>query len=188
MIDEYIRMYSEENTIISINQYLANPIFKKCESISINWLIFSDSNLLYYDNRSVLERFTSPNYKDRKNIVVKSIIRGNLNKKVFYPNSSSHVPNKRVIRCNSIGKILKRYSKFYVKPPLLKYAYLMHYTTKTAQEYVNKIKRGSNKNAIYNVIESLQYFFDINDLTEEKLNLFEKAFNRTFDQFHNYTN
>ena len=59
---------------------MTNPIFKKCESISINWLIYPDNNLIYYDNRPVLERFTTPNKTHRENRLVKSIVRGNLNK------------------------------------------------------------------------------------------------------------
>ena len=187
-IDEYLRMHSEDNQIISIKQYLSNPIFKNCESISINWLIYSDNNLLYYDNRSVIERFTTPCYKNRENRLVKSIVRGNLNKKVFYPMSSNHVPDKRLIICNSMGKILKHYSGYYIKPPILKFSYLMHYNTKTAEEFIQKIKRGSNKNIAYNINESIDRFFQINDFKEEKLNLFEKAFNTTFAQFHNYKN
>ena len=49
-IDEYLRMHSDNNTIISVRKFLSNPIFNKCESISINWLMYSDNNLLYYDN------------------------------------------------------------------------------------------------------------------------------------------
>ena len=186
--DEYLRMHSEDNRIITIKQYLSKPIFEKCESISLNWLIYTDNNLISYDNRSVLERFPFPLYSSKENKVVKSIIRGNLKKKVFYNISSSHVPNKRVHICNSIGKRLKHYSAFYVKPPVLKYAYLMHYTTKTAVEYINKIKRGLTQNVPYNITDKIRYFFEINDFTEEKLQIFEKAFNKTFNQFRNYTN
>ena len=183
--DEYLRMISDDNQIIPIKKYLSNEKFKKCESISFNWLIYSDNNLLYYDNRSVLERFPIPLYTNRENRIVKSIIRGNLKKKVFYK-SSSHVPNKRLHICNSMGKILKRYSQFYLKPPVLKSAYLMHFTTKTAGEFINKIKRGLTQNVPYNITDRIKYFFEINDFTEEKLKIFEKAFNRTFEQFINY--
>ena len=185
-IDEYLRMHSQDNKIISVQQYLSNPIFQKCESISINWLIYSDNNLLKYDNRSVLERFTTPCYTNRENRLVKSIVRGNLNKKIF--NGSSHVPVKKIIRCNSIGKRIKYYSRFYLKPPVLKYTYLMHYTTKTIEEYINKtIKRGLYGNIIYDRKERVRKFFQINNFTKEKLRIFEKAFNMTFDQHNNYT-
>ena len=187
-LDEYLRMHSEDNKIISVQQYLSNPAFKKCESISINWLMYSDNNLLYYDNRSVLERFTSPCYNNKENRVIKSLVRGNLNKILFYPTSSLHVPNKKIIICNSMGKRLKYIDSIYVKPPLLKYAYIMHYTTKTIEEYINKIKRGLIQNGVYNITERIDKFFKINDFTEEKLKIFEKTFNKSFDQFRNYTN
>ena len=158
--DEYLRIHSEDNhNPISIKQYLSNPIFNSCESIGINWLIYSDNNLLHYDNRSVLERFTSPNYNDVDNKFVKSIIRGNLNKIIFTPNESSHVPEKRVLICNSMGKRLKYHDRFSVKPPLFKSAYLMHYNTKTVEEYVKKIRRGNNRNFAYNVEERIERFF-----------------------------
>lgn len=178
--DEYLKILPNNytNITISIKEYLSNPIFSKCESIGINWLIYSDNNLLHYDNRTLIERFTSPNYNDIDNKFVKSIIRGNLNKKIFYPKESSHVPDKRVIICNSMGKRLKYHDKFSVKPPLLKKAFLMHYNTKTVDEYVNKIKRGGNKNAIYDINERIVRFFSHNNFTDEKLKIFEKAFKR----------
>ena len=64
----------------------------------------------------------------------------------------------------------------------------MHYTTKTAEEYINKIKRGLIRNIPYNINDTIRYFFNINQFTEEKLKIFETAFNKTFYQFLNYTN
>ena len=116
-----------------------------CGKIGINWLIYSDNNLLFYDNRTVLERFTSPNYNDVDNKFVKSIIRGNLNKKLFLPGTSSHVPEKRVIICNSEGKRLKYHDRFSVKPPLFKSAYLMHYNTNSENLINNKYDTKTNK-------------------------------------------
>ena len=185
-IDEYLKMYSVDNKTINIKEYLNNPVFSQCETISINWLIYSDNNLLYYDNRSVLERFTAPNYDDIDNTFVKSIVRGNLNKVIFYPGKSNHFPDKRIIRCNSNGRRLKFHDYYSVKPPVFKYAYLMHYNTKTVEEYVKKIKRGANRNGAYDINERIYRFFTHNMFTEEKLNLFEKAFNRTFDEFHHH--
>jgi len=62
----------------------------------------------------------------------------------------------------------------------------MHYNTKTVEEYVKKIKRGANRNGAYDINERIYRFFTHNMFTEEKLNLFEKAFNRTFDEFHHH--
>ena len=62
----------------------------------------------------------------------------------------------------------------------------MHYNTKTVDEYVNKIKRGGNNNAVYDVNERIERFFSHNNFTEEKLKIFEKAFNKKFIKFHKY--
>ena len=187
-LDEYLTMRSEDKRQIKIREYLSNPIFKKCESISINWLIYTDNNLLFYENRSVVERFTSPNYKTSENRVVKSIVRGNLNKIVFYPFTQHHVPDKRLHICNSLGKIIRRYNRLNVKIPLLKYTYLMHYSTKTAEEYINKLKRGEYGNREYNIIDRINKFFEYNNYTEEKLKMFAKAFNKTFNKIRYQTN
>ena len=188
-IDEYLQMHLENNKSITIKGYLSNSIFEKCEAICINWLIYPDNNLLYYDNRSVLERFTSPNYQHKENRLVKSIVRGNLNKKIFYKSRLNlHVPDRSVFICNSMGKRLIHYDSMYINPPLLKYAYLMHFTTKTVEEYINKIKRGEIGNEAYNITNRIEIFFQLNNFTNEKLKMFENAFNRSFDQFRNYKN
>ena len=54
--DEFVKI--EKN--IDINTYLYNNKFKKCETIVLNWVIYGDNNLVRYDNRTLLERFTKP--------------------------------------------------------------------------------------------------------------------------------
>ena len=63
----------------------------------------------------------------------------------------------------------------------------MHYTTKTAEEFIKKIKRGTNSNIHYDIIERLKKFFDINNYTDKKLKMFENEFNRTFPQILNFS-
>ena len=87
-----------------------------------------------------------------------------------------------------MGKRLKYHDRFSVKPPLFQSAYLMHYNTKTVEEYVKKIRRGNNRNFAYNIEERIERFFSHNNFTEEKLKIFEKEFNRTFEKFHNHKN
>ena len=81
--DEYLEIFFKKNEKLNLKQFLPNQIFSKCESILFNWLIYTDNELIYYDNRTLVERFTTPNYADRDNKFVKSIVRGNLNKIVF---------------------------------------------------------------------------------------------------------
>ena len=53
-IDEYLYLKNYNNIKIFLNR----PVFKKCENIQLNWVLFTDNNYIYYENRSLLERFT----------------------------------------------------------------------------------------------------------------------------------
>ena len=73
---------------------------------------------------------------------VKSIIREGLNKTVFKRKRSEHIPDRHLVICNSNGKRIERYNPHVIRPPLYKNAVLMHFNTRTAEEYINKINRG----------------------------------------------
>ena len=64
----------------------------------------------------------------------------------------------------------------------------MHYTTKTAEEFIKKVKRERRINILYNITKRLKKFFNINKYSDQKLKMFERDFNTTFSQFSNYTN
>ena len=81
-------IHFENNKSLALNEFLTNPIFNNCEAILFNWLIYSDNDLVYYDNRSLIEKFTEPYFGCRDNMLVKPIVRGGLNKIKIYPNSS----------------------------------------------------------------------------------------------------
>ena len=180
--DEYLEIFFKKNEKLNLKQFLPNQIFSKCESILFNWLIYTDNELIYYDNRTLVERFTTPNYADRDNKFVKSIVRGNLNKIVFQFNASNHVPSKNLSICDSNGNLKdpKRYSAFFVNPPVFDYGYLKHFTTKTAEEYSIKMKRGRPRGRKYVLSERVKLFFYHNKFSKEKLKVFENMFNMTF--------
>ena len=68
-----------------------------------------------------------------------------------------------------------------ITPPLFKYAYLMHFNTRTAEEFVGKAKRGYAGNRYPDFGGRVEKFFWTNKFTEEKLKIFEKNFNQSFD-------
>ena len=125
----------------SIQDFLGNKIYEKCQNIKINFLYFSDNELLYYDNRSVQERFVSPLYNHPYNIAVKSTVRGGLKENYWKRSFCSHTSAMRYISCNSLGNITS-HSSFTVSPFIHKYDFLKHYYTKTVEEYSHKTKRG----------------------------------------------
>ena len=55
-IDEHLEFVDKK---ITINDYLSQDRFKKYEVIKINWVMYTNTNenLLYYDNRTLKERF-----------------------------------------------------------------------------------------------------------------------------------
>ena len=73
--DEFLEVRPKAN---SIQEFLGNPRYNKCENIKINFLLYNDNNLLYYDNRSVKERFPIPVYSHWSNNIVKSTVKGGL--------------------------------------------------------------------------------------------------------------
>jgi len=181
--DEYLEIFFNKNETLTLKQFLSNQIFSKCESISFNWLIYTDNELIFYDNRPLLERFTTPYYEDKDNEYVKSIVRGNLDKIIFYPKTYIHFPSKNLSICDSKGKLIypKGYDSCSISPPIYDYGYLKHFTTKTAEEYCVKIKRGTNEGKKYNINERVDLFFYHNKFTEEKLKVFENTFNMSFN-------
>ena len=176
-------MHFEDGKNILLKEYLTNPIFKNCDSISINWLMYTDNNLLYYDKRKLIERFTKPSYSNPANKFIKSIIRGNLTGPSFQPHTSNHSPKGVENKCDSMGQPVK--INDILTPPRFKYAYLKHYNTKTAEEYAYKILRGNPEYQPYESIESrVELFFEHNIFSNEKLKVFEDKLNRTFPRFH----
>jgi hypothetical protein len=87
--DEYLVMYFEEGKNLTLKEFLPNKIFDKCEAIIFNWVLYNDNDLVYYDNRTLLERFTKPSFEDPANIFVKYIFRGNLDRQPLVDKKNS---------------------------------------------------------------------------------------------------
>ena len=106
--DEYLEIFFEKGKNLILKDFLTDKIYDKCEAILFNWVIYTDNDLLFYDNRPLIERFTTPNFQTFANMYVKSIVRGGLNKTIFLPNKSNHVPERKVkIFAIQRGKKLK---------------------------------------------------------------------------------
>ena len=178
-IDEYLEFVDKN---ITINDYLSQGRFNKCEVIKINWVMYTNDNLLYYDNRSLKERFPNPTYIREDVRAVKSIVRNDSRRNPWVHNSAPHEPAKGLYSCNSIGKYSPfRYGRIY--PPILSYCYLKHYHYKTIEEFVFKINKGFNGKK-FDIDNKVKIYFERNKYSKEKINLAEKLFNRTFKWLH----
>ena len=177
--DEYLVIHNKYGKHISIQEYLTYNNFTHCDAILFNWLMYGDNGYIYYNKRPLMERFTTPDYFNYANKFVKSIVRGNLTGKVFGKGNTNHQPNEMLSLSNSLGEKPKYFSEAVI-PPNFKNAFLMHFNTKTVEEYANKIKRGYPGNHSEPSIERIKLFFIHNEFTLKKLKMFEKKFNITF--------
>ena len=164
----------------NIQEFLGNPRYEKCQNIKINFLVFGDNELLYYDNRSVQERFKTPLYNHPSNVMVKSTVRGGLPHNYWRFKCHVHSSNMNVTNCNSQGNIIKFDTGENI-PANFTFAALKHYYTKSVEEYTQKTKRGDSF-VFFGYDENrkkkqIRRYFRYNNYTLEKEYLFKKLFN-----------
>ena len=176
--DEYLFIEKDHN----INQYLYNKRFEKCQSILFNSKIYDDNNLLHYDNRTLLKRFT---HKIDLFCATKSMVRGGI-KNLIIPNTHFSGININYF-CNSEGERIFPRSLFGIKCYNNPNTYIKHFYTKSIGEFCKKLKRGdahfNKNNPKYKFImnKKIVNFFLINKKTKEKIEILNKCLNTKFD-------
>ena len=167
--DEYI--FIEKNK--TLIDYLYDEKFKHCKYIKLNWRFYTDNEMLYYSNKSVVERFTVPS--SYQMMTPKSIIRGGLKDEFLM---TAHYPIFISNCCNSEGGYEVpddwKMSKLYYKK-----AYIRHYFTKTIEEYCDKINLGSVFYGRYRVEELIDIFYLINNVTSIKIKMLKTCLNES---------
>ena len=172
-LDEFIYLKKYQN----IKLFLLNKKFNECESIQLNWVHMSDNNKIFYENKTLHERF--PNVgknivKNKKNKIcyIKSIIRGHLKNITIKHN---HLLNKKLKACDGFG-MKSQLKKIRSLNPDYKFNYIKHYYGKSVQEFVEKIFRGDlmrgNKKKTINW--AIEKFFYINKITADKIEYIQK--------------
>ena len=159
--------------------------FNKCDIINFHWVQATDNNLLHYDNRTLFERFKGPYIKSA---FVKSIVRGNITQLRYSVHSPSFSP-ERNITCNNEGKQIK-YTILEledVNPISIRYAYIIHFRYKSTEEFIKKYKRGYSNwfgNRINTFLQgNLKEYFQLNEITLEKINYIEKELNINLTEY-----
>lgn len=170
-IDEFLLL----NNSHSIKDVLSSCEFKNYDMIHVNWVTFSDNNLVRYDNRPILKRFTEvvlpldfkKNYNIPENCHVKSIIRGGLEIKW---SNTPHTPSNEIKCCDSAGNPCNSSMPFIV-PYVYGKMCLRHFPTKTIEEWLNiKVKRGypDGHKDYFRTHDAIEEFFLYNKQTNEK--------------------
>ena len=179
-LDEYLVLRPKE---MKIQTLLKNERYKLCPIVKISWILYSDNNQLYYENKSLLERFPIPTKYRGDNSGVKSIMRGNIPYYKFNKSYNPHYLYYKVKSCSTTGTFIK--GTYYTLHPTYEHAILNHYNTKTITEYISKMRRGPALSSIHLTRRVLKYYFNrffaINNKTEEKVKIFNNAFNTSFE-------
>ena len=172
-MDEFIFLKNYNN----IKLFLNRKIFNKCERIQLNFLFHTDNNLLYYDNRSLKERFPIKEKRARMkkkggHSVIKSIIRGNISINQI---DDPHTINHKLISCDGFGSI-KIIENIRTNISDFNYFYIIHYFSKSTEEFIKKLMRGSafHGNKTEKKISRIKEYFSINDITLKKIDFIEK--------------
>jgi hypothetical protein len=127
-MDEFLYLKNYTN----IKYFLSENKFKKCKKIRLNMVYQTDNNLLFYQNKSLSERF--PNFnKNIKSYIVKSILRGNISGIKIY---QVHYLSKKIKGCNGFGNFVNKTNSRADIIDLNNY-YIKHYAFKSTEEFIN---------------------------------------------------
>ena len=144
----------------------------QADVVLLSWRIMTDSGLMHYDPRPMAKRFTVAKEKpslENGTEFVKSFVRGGLTGLHF--EVQPHVPSfkGKLKVVNAVGEDVTLYPAI---KPVHKVAWIDHYLTKTAEEYVGKIGRGfinvSQEHNDKRKATMVEDFFNINERTPEK--------------------
>ena len=160
----------------SIKSFLSNKKFSEYNMIHVNWMVYDDNGLVYYEDKPLVERFKNPKmpldfkygYNFPENNHIKSIVRGGLDDVSW--KSTTHTPIGVDKCCNADGDECNANSPF--SQFTFKTAWLRHYQTKTIEEWCNnKIKRGFADGDYdrFKKNSPIKEFFDRNGVSDEKL-------------------
>jgi hypothetical protein len=180
-IDEYIFL----KDIYNIKTFLSDNKFLKCQRIQLNWVFHTDNNLLYYENRTLKERFPEIEENAKKNINIphgiKSILRGHIpNIKI----NCIHTLNHRLKSCDGFGNY-KNVKGIVTLQSDYRNFYIDHYNFKSTEEFIKKINFGDIMYYKDNQLQRIKVYFLINKFTEEKIKLMEKATGLNLSEIRN---
>ena len=173
-IDEFL------TGINSVKDFLENPKFKEFDQIRIKWRLFGDSDLITRDiHIPVMQSFTKVvNNNSELSNQGKAFVRGGLSNILIkschyalYQDKSklrTCLPSGRKCIKDNTFQIIEDYSQETI--------FLNHYMTKSLEEFLNcKFKRGDAIKEKRDI--DLDYFWQLNKKTPEKLNFIQNKLN-----------
>ena len=175
-VDEFLEIRPKNQTI---QTFLDNTRYKKCQNIKINWLLYSSNKeIFHFKNETLQKRFKKQMFNENANIHIKSTVRGNLKRNFWRRWENSHSSIDTFKSCSSSGKRVSGKTAF-VNPPDYKYAFLKHYYYKSFEEFCLKLKRGWPDST--NKTKWIDNLINDNKYSKNKLKIIKEILNLTFD-------
>lgn len=187
-IDEYLDLDG-----MKVNDFLSQDKFKDADLIHVNWKCYGDNDLVYYEPRPVIERFTRPApidlvYSDTQfcgdrfymNNHVKSILK--VTDKEFTFTSPHSVVFKDDSKCVDVAGNLQN-GDIPFQPICYDGGHLKHFITKSTEEFIERKLKNNTRADFGNskYLEEFTNYFNINTKTFTKLKLIKE---RCTDDFN----
>ena len=173
--DEFLEILPTGQTI---QKFLENERYEKCQDIKINWLLYSsEKEVIYYEKKPLSLRFKKKLLDRGENILIKSTVRGGLVKNYWSRWENSHTSIDTFKSCSSSGRKVSGKTAF-VNPPDYKFAFIKHYQTKSFEEYCLRLKRGwpdSTNKTMY-----ITNLLNDNKNSKKKLGIIQRILNITY--------
>ena len=164
-IDEYIHLKDH-----NIKSYLNQSHFDNCEVIYLNWILHTDNNKLYYENKPLKERFPEI-HKDLYTFKgIKSILKGHI---PHIRIKNIHELDDRLKKCDGYGRPAKNNGIGTYNIDYTNY-YIDHYDSKSTEELAKKINKGCATLQFSNKFSRIKVYFEYNEVTQEKIDYFDK--------------
>lgn len=166
-IDEFLIIEDK----MKINDFLSQPKFRNADAIQVNWKIYGDNGHIRYEDKPVLERFTTEATKN--NNYVKTIVR-------------TKNPNFVSLRCHwadiKNGKYFYPNGKFTKPGPMqnlnFQCAYLKHFYTKSIEEWIDRKYKATMATGDEYTMNETNFrvceFFFYNDKSIEKIDVIKE--------------
>ena len=136
----------------------------------LNWIFHTDNNKLYYENKSLKERFPEIQ-KDLHTLKgIKSILKGHIPNVII---ENIHFLNNRLKNCNGYGRPVIIEGSGTYNIDYTNY-YIDHYASKSTEEFAKKINKGDVLHQLNNKFSRIKASFEYNEVTQEKIDYFDK--------------
>ena len=168
-VDEFIHLQNYSN----IKDFLNEKKFNRCQLIYLNLIIHTDNGHIYYQNKSLFERFkeiVSRKKPEGQILEIKFILKGHIPDIKI---ENQHFCTSKLNSCNGFGKYNTSFD-MYTKEPDYYYYYIDHFFSKSTEELIDKIKKGDVIYGNYMKLNKVERYFNQSKINKKKIRLIEK--------------